>query len=295
MKKIFWMLCATAVLLFTATAMAQTKAVIIPLTSKGAIGPTGPTGPAGPDGATGPIGPTGAPGPTGATGSDGIAGPTGPTGPRGMTGSTGPNGPTGAQGPTGPAGVSPDQVCPAPAYMVGIDASGNIVCHDPSFKVVFVTSATYNGNLGGLTGADAKCQALADAAGIYGIFKAWLSDDTTSPKNSAEFVKSTVPYMTTVGTKIANDFTDITDGMLDAHVYYDENGQQVTTNAQAWTNTDSGGLVYTTTTSFICNNWTDAGASVNGLVGDITTLISNWTEYIFATCDSAARLYCIEQ
>src|SRR5215212_6677746 len=42
---------------------------------------------------------------------------------------------------------------------------------------VFLSSITYDGNLGGLSGADAKCQGLAAVAGLPGIYKAWLSDD----------------------------------------------------------------------------------------------------------------------
>jgi hypothetical protein len=44
-------------------------------------------------------------------------------------------------------------------------------------RVVFITSAIYSGNLGGLAGADAKCQARADAStGVAKgkVFKAWL-------------------------------------------------------------------------------------------------------------------------
>jgi hypothetical protein len=44
-------------------------------------------------------------------------------------------------------------------------------------KIVFVTSQTYTGNLGGHTGADQKCKALALAAGLLGNFKAWISGD----------------------------------------------------------------------------------------------------------------------
>src|SRR5207248_2675590 len=44
-------------------------------------------------------------------------------------------------------------------------------------KRVFVTSVMYDGNLGGLAGADAKCQARATAASLSGTYKAWLSDD----------------------------------------------------------------------------------------------------------------------
>ena len=43
-------------------------------------------------------------------------------------------------------------------------------------KVIFVTSATYNGKLGGLDGADAICQSLATAAGLADptTYRAWL-------------------------------------------------------------------------------------------------------------------------
>ena len=50
----------------------------------------------------------------------------------------------------------------------------------PAPKRVFVTSTTYKGNLGGLAGADAKCQTRANAASLGGTWKAWLSDSTTS-------------------------------------------------------------------------------------------------------------------
>ncbi|MCB1058064.1 MAG: hypothetical protein KDD11_21405, partial [Acidobacteria bacterium] len=47
--------------------------------------------------------------------------------------------------------------------------------------IVFVTSVGHDGNFGGLAGADAFCQSLADAVSLGGTFKAWLSDSTTSP------------------------------------------------------------------------------------------------------------------
>jgi hypothetical protein len=52
-------------------------------------------------------------------------------------------------------------------------------CASPP-KRVFVSGSKWNGNLGGLAGADAKCQQAADAAGLGGTFRAWISDDATS-------------------------------------------------------------------------------------------------------------------
>lgn len=45
-------------------------------------------------------------------------------------------------------------------------------------KRVFVTSATYDGNLGGLEGADAKCALAAESANLGGRWKALLSSST---------------------------------------------------------------------------------------------------------------------
>ena len=45
-------------------------------------------------------------------------------------------------------------------------------------RIVFVTSEIYLGNLGGIAGAHSKCQALANAAGISGTFRPWLSSST---------------------------------------------------------------------------------------------------------------------
>ncbi len=50
-----------------------------------------------------------------------------------------------------------------------------------TFKVVFVTSTIYSADLGGIVFADAECQARADAAGLSGVFRAWLSDGMDSP------------------------------------------------------------------------------------------------------------------
>ena len=56
-------------------------------------------------------------------------------------------------------------------------------------KFAFVTSTIHNGNLGGLAGADAICQDLADAAGkgapSLSIWKAWLALPITHKSQSA--------------------------------------------------------------------------------------------------------------
>ncbi len=86
------------------------------------------------------------------------------------------------------------------------NASGAEGC--PSFcscsKKVFITSQyAGTGNLGGLAGADAKCQSLAEAAGLKGTFKAWLSDSTATPLTRFTHAGS---YVLVDGTQIASDW-----------------------------------------------------------------------------------------
>jgi hypothetical protein len=50
------------------------------------------------------------------------------------------------------------------------DSNGNI----------FVTQTQYSPVLGGLSGADSKCQQSAEDAGLGGFWKSWISSDTVS-------------------------------------------------------------------------------------------------------------------
>jgi hypothetical protein len=53
----------------------------------------------------------------------------------------------------------------------------------PNVKRVFVTDAQWNGNLGGLDGADAKCQQQADSEGYKGTFIAFLGTNKVAAKD----------------------------------------------------------------------------------------------------------------
>jgi hypothetical protein len=168
---------------------------------------------------------------------------------------------------------------------------------------IFVTSALYSGNLGGLAGADAKCQALATGAGLDGTYKAWLSDDTTTA--SARLAHSTVPYVRVDGTVIASDWSQLTSGFLtNAIMKTETNTAPPFTNSACvggpgpivWTGTNSDGL--RSGTPFFIQNC--AGWSANGtiaLVGRASLTNSGWTnECSFQQCNTeVAALYCIQQ
>ena len=111
-------------------------------------------------------------------------------------------------------------------------------------KIIFLSSQSYTGNLGGLAGADAKCQQLADNAGLSGTYKAWLSVYGFDP--ITRIIPSTAPYVRTDGAIIANNFDDLTDGSLEHSLQHpimlDEHGQAIA--SPVWTDTGSGGWGY---------------------------------------------------
>jgi len=132
--------------------------------------------------------------------------------------------------------------------------AGVATCSDSSFCTVFTTSTVNDGNLQGLAGADAICNARAAAANLPGTYKAWLADRTTAP--SATFAQSTVPYQLTNGTLVANDYTDLTSGTIQNPIDRDESAVLVTSRFEVWTNVNTDGTQTTSTAQNTCDGWT---------------------------------------
>ncbi len=184
--------------------------------------------------------------------------------------------------------VNSDAICEL-ACAMGVDI---VFCTCPT-KTVFATSTAQNGNLGGMTGADALCQSLANAASLEGTYLAWLSDSTGSP--ITRFTQATVPYVRVDGTVIADDWADLTDGDIQAPINIDETGAIVSGNA--WSNTDPDGSK--TAKDISCADWTRTffvpGAPETGFVGNTIQTNGTWTLDVIGLCPGAARLYCFEQ
>ncbi len=160
-------------------------------------------------------------------------------------------------------------------------------------KRVFKTSVTYNGNLGGVAGADQKCQTRASAAGLTGIWQAWISDGTTSP--DARFEHFTGPYKLLDGTKVADNWSDLIDGTLDRNINMTEFGAVDSFYSTVWTGTSPQG----DSTGKNCYDWTSSvGWPILGGVGSGNSTLSYWTQ---GASDSSAcsnaymALYCFEQ
>ncbi len=156
-------------------------------------------------------------------------------------------------------------------------------------KVVFASSSTYTGNLGGAAGADLICQSLADAAGLEGTFKAWISDDTSMPESA--FTQYNEPYVLVNGPRIADNWNDLTDGTIINSISKDETGSNI--QGWAWTNTNIFGNAYS---GMNCSNWISSNPSDFGVAGIIGQVNGLWTVGgSTGTCDSYGHVYCFEQ
>lgn len=155
----------------------------------------------------------------------------------------------------------------------------------------FISSATYTGDLGGLTGGDSKCQTLANAAGLGSVaWMAWLSDSTVSA--SSRLVHPTSPILRTDGVKIADDWNDLITAdpnYLDSIIVKNENGG--TLGGRIWTGTNTSGGAEINN----CSNWTSVSVVLDGMTGDNGWLTSPWTAEEDISCDNTRRLYCFSQ
>jgi hypothetical protein len=172
-------------------------------------------------------------------------------------------------------------------------------------KVVFVTSHAYTGNLGGLDGADAKCQAAAVAGGLSGTFLAWLSTlagpeighPAAGPVH--RFVRHAVPYVRTDGVKVADHFGDLVDGTLDQPIDRNEFQTQLLFEHSTWSSTSANGEPVGGTAAGACNNWTtDAVLTQAFFLGTVGATNFGWSAPGFSAatqCTSSHQLLCVEQ
>ena len=143
------------------------------------------------------------------------------------------------------------------------ELSAEVSARPAAVRKIFVSSASYTGNMGGIAGANANCQSLAGAAALAGQFRAYISTLATdaacnllglSGKKSAN---CGLPYAPTFDTTmpVQNTF-----------------GQSVQTSLFTLINGD-GGAVNCGAGNAICtavgNN--ESGGSVVGQVRTITT------------------------
>jgi hypothetical protein len=134
-----------------------------------------------------------------------------------------------------------------------------------SFFATSVGSGAAGGNLGGLEGADATCQALAEAAGSSRTWRAYLS---TSTENARDRI-GTGPWLNTADEMIAMDVDDLHDNGLsngDPQHVLDENGDEVPANEHdILTGSDDDGTLHPSGNT--CEDWTSDGGADQARLG----------------------------
>jgi hypothetical protein len=171
---------------------------------------------------------------------------------------------------------------------------------------VFVTSQTYDANLGGLTGADSICQNLANAANLPGNYKAWLSDSNQTA--AQRLTHSTVPYKLVDHTIVAYNWNGLTQGSLMHAIDQTESGGQppnsppgqscvtLSPKPSVWTDTSTSGTLINALST--CSDWTSTSPD-RAVLGLATATNSNWTTYCntlsSGACAWQSALYCIQE
>ena len=170
----------------------------------------------------------------------------------------------------------------------------------------FVTVAMFTGDLGGLFGADLKCQAAAAAAGLAEPerFHALLSTGDVDAKTRFKQVAASLPYVLVTGKKFADNFTALIEaGPLDEGISITETGAALY-ERYVVTNTAPGGSSFSPDQH--CQGWTSADPAYKARVGLNAVPVDApewptwakqqaWIGAASDSCDTAKfRLYCLE-
>jgi len=209
--------------------------------------------------------------------------------------------------------------------LLGTDASGNNVRSEPFHitynitgevtplapadeeaedhtHLIFVTDDTFDGNLGGLEGANEKCQSAADATGnreLSGTWMAMLSDDSfnlvylmlhVSDPYGTNYISNDAPFYRMDGQMIANNISDLFDGSIEVPININEYNDTITTApSSVWTGSnETGGSVENT-----CDYWASDIARNLGAAGRIDRTDTNWLGNSDFGCNMENRLYCL--
>lgn len=159
-------------------------------------------------------------------------------------------------------------------------------------RIVFVTDMFYGAEFGGLDKADDRCQSQA---AIYDLptpwrYKAWLSDSKSSP--ATRFVTRESRYVSTVGTVIADNWDDLTDGELTNPIIHTANGE-INQPAIVWTGTTPSGEG--AGDGFYCDDWTSDSEEFFTYYGGTSAVDGWWTQLPDSSnCGSIGYLMCFE-
>ena len=169
------------------------------------------------------------------------------------------------------------------------------VCQAPSNtsphpNVMFVTSKKYPTRFQPLEAADDKCNAAAEAGGLSGDYRAWLSTAATYARDRLAGARG---WVRTDGVPFADTPDDIAAGRIMSPPMFDEFGRRVYLSVEAGQE-----LVATGTNEFglndpgqNCHDWANDDAT-SLTAGTTSGTAGVWTKAAAAPCGVPMRIYC---
>ena len=179
----------------------------------------------------------------------------------------------------GMAGIRPGEDCQMRTAIIlttillscGACASANAQQADMTFFITSVGSGK-GGDLGGLAGADAHCQSLAQAAGAGN--KTWRAYLSTNARGGANAVNArdrigNGPWQNAKGTVIATSLADLhSNNKMGKANALDEKGQPIKVRGDTpnmhdiLTGSDKDGHAFPSNMDLTCRNWTSSDSGV---------------------------------
>ena len=163
------------------------------------------------------------------------------------------------------------------ALLAGCLAFGLAQAQDAEMSFFLTSNGPGDGaNLGGLAGADAHCQALAEAAGAGG--KTWRAYLSTSggdaPVNARDRIGNG-PWFNANGVQVAADVDDLhsDNNKLSKENSISESGDVIAGRGDSpnrhdiLTGSDLDGMAFTDGADHTCGDWTDNGSDGSAQVG----------------------------
>jgi hypothetical protein len=154
---------------------------------------------------------------------------------------------------------------------------------------IFVTNTSYNGNLSGIAGADAKCMARAQAGGLVGTWVALLSNSTLNMTNRI----SDRVYQRMDGKIIANNKLDLFDGSIQNAIGQNEFGLGRGVFPLDLVVHTGSTIQGTKAANANCNNWISSNSSVSSYQGKSSQTNYEWDNWGGNGCNLNASLYCV--
>lgn len=156
--------------------------------------------------------------------------------------------------------------------------------------LMFLSSGSYDGILGGAAGAAATCESLANLAGMGGTWAAFLSDSKGDLAGGR--ISDVGPWYLVDGKLAFNSLSEMILGEWTSVPNVDELGVAVPTGAFFWTGTSANGLA---SAGGHCSDWSINASISLGTYGDANQPFTAFYNSGSMSCAAQARLMCVQQ